>query len=129
MPEPTTTPPTAAVAAPAAPAKRPTPSTLTGPQKAAVLLLGLDETVATTILRRMPPHDLKRLVHEVETLHLNSPDELEAVFAEFTELMQRPVLPGTGKQYMRRLAAAAIGADSLDRLLAPAAPSVDPMTA
>ena len=104
-------------------------STLTGPQKAAVLILGLDETVATSILRRMPPPDLKRLVAEVEALSLASPDQIEAVFLEFSELMARPVLPGTGKEYMRRLAAAAVGAEQLDRLLAPAAASVDPMSA
>jgi flagellar motor switch protein FliG len=104
-------------------------STLTGPQKAAVLILGLDETVATGILKKMNPADLKRLVAEVEALNLAGPEQIDAVFLEFSELMQRPVLPGTGKEYMRRLAANAVGAETLDRLLAPPQQQMDPMQA
>jgi flagellar motor switch protein FliG len=122
--------PTTPAAAAAAPvAARPVRSSLSGPQKAAVVILGLDETIATSILRRMPPADLRRLVAEVETLTLSNPDDIDAVFTEFADLMARPVLPGAGKQYMRKLATAAIGADSLDRLLAPAQAAVDPLSA
>jgi flagellar motor switch protein FliG len=126
MPDVATAPPVNAAPLPTRTVPR---STLTGPQKAAVLILGLDEAVATSILRRMPPADLKRLMAEVESLSLASPDQIEAVFLEFSELMARPVLPGTGKDYMRRLAAGAIGSEQLDRLLAPPPAHFDALSA
>lgn len=95
-------------------------SRLTGPQKAAALILGLDEAVAAEVLRHLEPDDLRRLVPVVDALQIADSSELDAVFEEFTRLVARPALPRSGAAYLRRLADVALGEGHLDRLLAPA---------
>jgi flagellar motor switch protein FliG len=102
---------------------------LTGPQKAAALILGLEEATAAAILRELDPADLRRLVPIVDGLQVGALEELDAVFVEFADLMARPAIPGTGGSYLRKLASTALGAGALDRLLANPEAAVDPRDA
>ncbi len=106
-----------------------TTGSLPGPHKAAILLLGLDEQVATEILRHLPPAQLRQLLPLVDELALDAGAQLDQVFGEFADLMARPSLPPSGSDYMRRLAAAAIGEAEVQRLLQPAEAAPDPREA
>ena len=111
-----------AASPPAASPSSPPPrarSTLDGPQKAAALILGLDEEAATELLRHLSPAELRQLGPAVDALRLDDMSELEGVFNEFAEAMERPALPRSGGAYLRRLASAAFGAEHAARVLAP----------
>lgn len=92
---------------------------LTGPQKAALFILGLDESVATELLKHLGEKDMSRLAENVAKLKEPPVAELDATFVEFVTKMGTPLVPRDGTAYVRRLATAAIGEDKASRLLAP----------
>jgi flagellar motor switch protein FliG len=94
---------------------------LTGPQKAALVILGLDESVATDILRHLEESDLRKLQLEVEAMKVVPLERLDATFGELCKKMQEPYFPRSGSDYLRRLTAAAHGEDHARRVLEPAA--------
>jgi flagellar motor switch protein FliG len=96
-------------------------ASLTGPQKAALVILGLDERVACDVLRHLEEVELRRLAASVEALDTLPIGELERVFSDFADKMQQPMLPRSGGEYVRRLTAAALGDDRAKRLFAPPA--------
>jgi flagellar motor switch protein FliG len=114
---------------PATPAPSPNGTKLSGPEKAAALLLGLDEAVAALIIKQLSPEELRRLMPIVDKLPKIELDELDVVYGEFTDLMQRPALPTSGGDYMRKLAASAIGADEFEKVLSPPVQIIEPKEA
>jgi len=98
----------------------PLPKTkLTGPQKAALLVLGLDEAVATEVLKHLDESDMARLADNVAKFRDPPLAELDATFLDFVGKMAGPSVPRDGSAYVRKLATAAMGEDKANRLLAP----------
>lgn len=86
------------------------PSALTGPQKAVLMLLSLDEATATPILAEMDAEDVKKLRDAAAGLRAVPTTSLEGVYAEFIELSRSAVaVPKGGVRYLRRLAGRALG--------------------
>jgi len=92
---------------------------LAGPKKAALVILGLDESVAKDVLKHFEEDDLRRLADHVDKLDPIPIDALDPAFEEFERRMRSPILPRGGGPYVRRLAAAALGEDRVRRLFAP----------
>jgi flagellar motor switch protein FliG len=102
---------------------------LSGPEKAALLIFGLDEDVATEILRHLDDDDLARLNTIVARGAPPRTSELERVFAEFVNGMEGPPpAPRDGAAYLHRLASAAVG-DERARKLLPEKKTVTPIEA
>src|SRR5215470_20167116 len=103
--------------------------TLTGPQKAALVILGLDEAVACDVLRYLEEAELKRLAACVDALDVIPIEALDKVYEDFVDRMQKPMLPRSGGEYVRRLTATALGDDRAKRLFAPPTPASQPIEA
>jgi flagellar motor switch protein FliG len=97
------------------------PVRLSGAQRAALVVLGLDEGLACQILRHLPDEDLRRLLECVDAMAQIPIDSLEPTFEEFARELRAPVPPRGGGSYLRKLASAALGADKVQRLLSPPA--------
>jgi flagellar motor switch protein FliG len=103
---------------------------LSGPQKAAIALLSLDEDVATQVLSKMAEVDVRRLVDAVEQLDDVGGDVIAHVLEDLERGIASPLalVRVGGTKYVRKLADAAFGADRALKLfgeVAPAAP--DPL--
>jgi flagellar motor switch protein FliG len=86
------------------------PSALTGPQKAVLMLLSLDEATATPILAEMDPEDVKKLRDAAAGLRAVPTTSLDGLYAEFIERSRTAVaVPKGGVRYLRRLAGRALG--------------------
>jgi flagellar motor switch protein FliG len=82
------------------------PSALTGPQKAVLMLLSLDEATATPILAEMDPEDVKKLRDAAAGLRAVPTTSLDGVYAEFIDRSRSAVaVPKGGVRYLRRPAA------------------------
>ncbi|HMR73588.1 MAG TPA: flagellar motor switch protein FliG [Polyangiaceae bacterium] len=83
---------------------------LTGPEKAVLMLLSLDETSATPILAELDPADVRRL-REVASLMRSVPAlALDHVYKEFIDTAKEAVaVPRGGVRYLRRIATKALG--------------------
>jgi flagellar motor switch protein FliG len=89
--------------------------------------MSLDEKVAADLLRHMEETDLQRLAAAVDGLDSLSFDAVGPVLEEFERQLQRPLLPGRGATYMRKLAAAAVGHEKAERMFAPIAKRSSPL--
>lgn len=98
-------------------------------QRAVLVLMSLDEKVAADLLRHMEEADLKRLAAAVDGLESLSFEAAAPVLEEFERQLQRPLLPGRGAMYMRKLTAAAVGNDKAERLFAPVPVPPSPLDA
>lgn len=83
---------------------------LTGPEKAVLMLLSLDESAAAPIISELDPADVRKL-REVATLMRAVPSSaLELVYSEFLERSREAVaVPRGGVRYLRRVALRALG--------------------
>lgn len=100
---------------------------LTPAQRAAVVLLGLDEDVAQQVLKALDPRDLRLLAAAADSLGNVSGEVLPAAFEEFEKAMAQPRLPGGPGDYLRKLTASTVGADRARALFAPAEPATAPL--
>lgn len=83
---------------------------LSGPQKAVLMLLSLDEASATPILAELDAEEVKRLREAASGLRAVPAQALEGVYHEFIERTQHAVaVPGGGVPYLRKLAGRALG--------------------
>ena len=73
------------------------PSALTGPQKAVLMLLSLDEATATPILAEMDPEDVKKLRDAAAGLRAVPTTSLDGVYAEFIERSRTAVAVPKGR--------------------------------
>lgn len=86
-------------------------SALSGPQKALLFLLSLDEPIATSIIKQLSEGELRGLRSASETTKHVSPAAVHAVHREFTErakLGVTPTLEGS-TAYLKKLASRALG--------------------
>ncbi len=91
---------------------------LTGPEKAVLMLLSLDEAVAGPIVAEFDASELRKL-REVAALMRSVPAAaLHDVYAEFVERGKNLVaVPHGGISYLRRLAASALGESRSEEIL------------
>jgi flagellar motor switch protein FliG len=92
---------------------------LSGAERAALVVLGLDEGLACQILRHLPEGDVRRLLECVDTMTQMPVEALEPAFEDFERELRAPVPARGGGSYLRKLANAAIGAENVQRLLSP----------
>jgi len=86
------------------------PSALTGPQKAVLMLLSLDEATAGPILAEMDAEDVKKLRDAAAGLRAVPTSSLDGLYAEFIDKSRSAVaVPKGGMRYLRKLAGNALG--------------------
>ncbi len=83
---------------------------LSGPEKAVLMLLSLDEATATPILSEMDASDVRKLREAASNMRAVPSTALELVYAEFIQQTKEAVaVPRGGVRYLRRLAGRAMG--------------------
>ena len=85
-------------------------------EKAAVVVLGMDEDIAAEVLGKIDEATLKKLVECVGKMGTVPVEEIESTFDEFVGRMQTPVLASGSGDYLRKLTQAAIGDDRARRV-------------
>ena len=81
---------------------------LSGPQKAVLMLLSLDEATATPILAEMDAEDVKKLRDAAAGLRAVPTSSLDGLYAEFIDAAARWRCP-KAYRYLRKLAGSALG--------------------
>jgi flagellar motor switch protein FliG len=101
----------------------------TGPQRAAIALLSLDEEVAALVLSRMAEHDVRRLVEAVDELDEIKADVIDAVLSQLEIGLTNPLAlaKSGGTKYVRRLADRAFGTEKAQKLFGVAPPPSEPL--
>lgn len=98
---------------------------LTGPEKAVLMLLSMEEAIAAPIVAELEPNDVKKM-REIAAMMREVPRHaLDGLYGEFVEQAQKAVaVPKGGIAYLRRLAEKAMGASRSEELFvgAPASP-------
>ena len=92
-----------------------TTSSLTEQQRAAALILSLDQVVARTILRHLNDSELRQLTQISAALPKLHPESIEEIAQMFCRAMKVPLSAGAGGEYARQLVTEAVG---LERALA-----------
>lgn len=83
---------------------------LTGPEKAVVFLLSLDEKIAAPIVAELTEDELRKLRTVAATMHEVNADAVDATYRDFVQRSSKAVaVPRGGLPYLRRLAVKAIG--------------------
>jgi flagellar motor switch protein FliG len=83
---------------------------LSGPEKAVLMLLSLDEATATPILSELDAADVRKLREAASNMRAVPATALEHVYAEFIQQTKEAVaVPRGGVRYLRRLAGRALG--------------------
>jgi len=111
MSEPNTPPPQNTIVPVSAAIDTHAASALSGPQKALLFLLSLDEPIATSIIKQLGEADLRVLRAASETTKQISPAAVHAVHREFTERAKHGVTPTLegSTAYLKKLATRALG--------------------
>ena len=83
---------------------------LSGPEKAVLMLLSLDEATATPILSEMDASDVRKLREAASNMRAVPATALDHVYTEFIQQTKEAVaVPRGGVRYLRRLAGRAMG--------------------
>ena len=83
---------------------------LSGPEKAVLMLLSLDEATATPILSEMDAADVRKLREAASNMRVVPASALEHVYAEFIQQTKEAVaVPRGGVRYLRKLTGRALG--------------------
>jgi flagellar motor switch protein FliG len=83
---------------------------LSGPEKAVLMLLSLDEATATPILSEMDAGDVRKLREAASNMRAVPATALEHVYAEFIQQTKEAVaVPRGGVRYLRKLTGRAMG--------------------
>ncbi len=95
-----------------------TPTAPSGPRKAAIALLSLDEEVAALVLARMADQDVRKLVEAVEDLDDVGPEMIDRVLVDLERGLTNPLslVRSGGSKYVRKLADRAFGSDRAQKL-------------
>jgi len=99
---------------------------LTSAQRAALVILSLEEDVAAEVLRNLDGHEVRKLADVVDELSPIPHEALHPTLEEFERRLHEPVVAGGGA-YVRKLAESALGREQYERLFAP--PPPEPSTA
>ena len=91
---------------------------ISGPRRAAIALLSLDEELATLVLAKMAEHDIRHLCEAVDDLGDVHGDMITRVLGELENGLGDPLAMARsgGQKYMRKLADRAFGADRAQKL-------------
>jgi flagellar motor switch protein FliG len=100
-----------------------------GPQKAAIALLSLDEEVAALVLAKMAEQDVRRLVDAVEDLDEVAPHVIDSVLVDLERGLTDPLsmVRSGGSKYVRKLADRAFGFERAQKLFGVAPPPSEPL--
>lgn len=100
-----------------------------GPEKAALFILSLDEDLAASILSQLSEKQLKQLSDRADSLDPRMASALDKIFGEFEQMMKTPgpIVAGAPRSQFRGLAEKAFGRERAQRLLAP--PAAQPIEA
>jgi flagellar motor switch protein FliG len=94
---------------------------LTGPQKAAALLLSLGEELTSQIIRQLNEEEIKKLGSHISQINYIAPKTLEGIFSEFNELIavDQPLLlgPEGASQFLKNVVAKAIPGEKARSLI------------
>jgi len=83
---------------------------LNGPEKAVLMLLSLDEAVATPIIADLAPAELRRLREVAASMSSVPTNALDGVYVEFINRTQQAVaVPRGGVRYLKNIAVRALG--------------------
>jgi flagellar motor switch protein FliG len=106
-----------------------TQEALTGPRRAAIALLSLDEDVASMVLSKMNEQDIRRLSDAVEELGDVGGDLIIRVLESLERDITDPLamVRNGGTAYMRKLADKAFGADKAQKLFKTPLPTPEPL--
>lgn len=86
------------------------PIALSGPEKAVLLLLSLDEGAAASIVAELGPEDVRRLREIATTMKSIPASALDSVYDEFVRRSQNAVaVPKGGLSYLRKVSSRALG--------------------
>lgn len=98
-------------------------TTLTGPERALLLLLCFDEELSAEVMRHFDDEDLRRLADQAKRTSALPSNALDDACAEFLRKMEQPILPRGADGYLKRLAAASHGPERAEVLFADEKPS------
>ncbi len=97
---------------------------LSGPEKAVLMLLSLDEATATPIIAELAEEDVKRLREAAGNMRAVPSDAFDSVYAEFVQQSSEVVaVPKGGVRYLRRIAAGAFGESRAQQLFVDGPPT------
>lgn len=97
--------------------KKPLPE-LTGPQKAAAVVIALGAEKASNLYKYMDPEDVEQLTLEVARLGYLNSEQTESVLTEFTQMcMTNKAVTEGGLEYARSVLEKAYGEQAADDLL------------
>jgi flagellar motor switch protein FliG len=83
---------------------------LTGPEKAVLLLLSLDESTAAPIMSELDPADVRKLREVAAMMRAVPASALDRVYADFVDDAHQAIaVPRGGIRYLRRVATRALG--------------------
>lgn len=102
---------------------------LTGPRRAAIALLSLDEDVAAMVLKKMTEADIRRLSDAIEDLGTVGTDLIIRVLESLERDIIDPLatVRNGGTAYMRKLADKAFGSDKAQKLFKIPTPTPEPL--
>jgi len=106
-----------------------TQEAMTGPRRAAIALLSLDEDVASMVLSKMNEQDIRRLSDAVEELGDVGGDLIVRVLESLERDITDPLamVRNGGTAYMRKLADKAFGSDKAQKLFKTPLPTPEPL--
>lgn len=91
--------------------------TLSGPEKAVLLLLSLEESAASPIVSELDPADIKKLREVASNMRTVPASALDRVYHEFVKRSQGAVaVPKGGLSYLRKLTSRALGEDTTQEI-------------
>jgi len=95
---------------------------LTGPERAAILMMAVGEEVATAIMKHMGPKEVQRIGEAMASTSNVSRDQVEDVVASFAETFGDQTAIGVGsEEYLRKILVNSLGEDKasglIDRIL------------
>lgn len=94
-------------------------SPLNHAQKAAMVILALDEELAAEVLRGLGTDELRQIAAAVKEIDPLPVDMVNPVLQAFEEGLNSPLPPGGGHEYLRRLTEVAVGADQASLVFSP----------
>jgi flagellar motor switch protein FliG len=95
---------------------------LTGPERAAILMMAVGEEVATAIMKHMGPKEVQRIGEAMASTNNVSREQVEDVVANFAETFGDQTAIGVGsEEYLRKILVNSLGEDKasglIDRIL------------
>ncbi len=98
-----------------------------GPREAALVILGLEESVAIAVLRNMPEDKLRRILEATKRMGVVSGEDVNPALEAFTKGMGETIAIGEGAQVIRKLVSTAVGQEKAELLALPPRDTPDPL--